>query len=198
MSRTGMSALVACVFSVGVSALWGVANDKASPEGKDLNAYSFKMKSLSGEEVDLGKYAGKVVLAVNVASKCGYTPQYAGLQELYEKYKDQGLVVIGIPCNQFGKQEPGSSNEIAEFCKSKYDVTFDMFEKVDVNGEEACDLYKYLTAQEAKPAGTGNVRWNFEKFLIGKDGQVVARYRSGTAPDDDELVSLIEKQLAAK
>ena len=185
----GLVALIVAGNGVGAR---GNENDK----GAAVNAHSFKMKSLAGDEIDLKKYAGKVVLAVNVASRCGYTPQYAGLQALHEKYQDKGLAVLGFPCNQFGSQEPGSSKDIAKFCESKYNVTFDMFDKVDVNESGACDLYQFLTTQEAKPVGAGPVRWNFEKFLVGKDGQVVARFRSGTAPDDAELIALIEKQLA--
>lgn len=165
-------------------------------EKSGVNAHSFKMRSLSGKETDLGQYQGKLVLAVNVASQCGYTPQYAGLQALHEKYRDRGLVVAGFPCNQFGKQEPGTSKEIAAFCESRYHVTFDMFEKVEVNGEGACELYQFLTAQEASPAGKGKVKWNFEKFLIGQDGQVVARFGSSTNPDDESLIQEIEKRLS--
>lgn len=167
-------------------------------EDEKMNAHSFKMNSLDGKEVDLDKYKGKVMLAVNVASRCGYTPQYKGLQQLHEKFKDKGLAVVGFPCNQFGKQEPGSAEQIADFCSTEYGVSFDMFEKVDVNGDDACELYQYLTSQDAEPKGKGNVKWNFEKFLIGKDGKVVARFPSSTKPDDKELVELIEKHLAAK
>lgn len=183
-------------------AIWGSSVVANEPEkaGKDeeVTAHSFKMKSLEGKEVDLSKYKGKVVLAVNVASRCGYTPQYEGLQALHEKMGEKGLAVVGFPCNQFGTQEPGTSKQIAEFCSTEFGVTFDMFEKVEVNGDDACGLYKFLTEQESKPKGKGKVRWNFEKFLIGKDGQVVARFGSGTGPDDKELISAIEKALAEK
>ena len=169
-----------------------VAADKDKKEAK-MTAYSFKMNSLEGKEVDLSKFKGKVMLAVNVASRCGYTPQYAGLQELHKKYKEKGLIVAGFPCNQFGGQEPGTSKDISSFCEKNYGVEFTMFEK-----DDACDLYKYLTDQEAKPKGKGPVRWNFEKFLVGKDGKVIARFGSGTSPDDKELVALIEKALGDK
>ena len=159
------------------------------------NALSFKATSIEGKPVELSKYQGKVVVIVNVASKCGLTPQYDGLQALYEKYKDKGLVVLGFPCNQFGGQEPGTATEIKEFCSSKYKVTFDMFDKVDVNGEGASDLYKYLTAQETKPAEKGKITWNFEKFLIGKKGEVVGRFSPRTAPDDKAFLAAIEKAL---
>lgn len=167
-------------------------------KAEKVNAYAFKMRSLGGKEVDLKKYEGKIVLAVNVASQCGFTSQYKQLQELHEKFGKKGLCVLGFPCNQFGTQEPGTSKQIAQFCSTEYGVTFDMFEKVDVNDKDACELYQYLTSQETKPKGKGKVRWNFEKFLIGKDGKVVARFGSSTSPDSKDLVKLIEEQLASK
>ncbi len=161
---------------------------------------SFKMKSLDGDPIELSKYEGKVVVFVNVASKCGYTPQYTGLQKLFEEYSDKGLVVVGVPCNQFGGQEAGSNKEIREFCSSKYKVTFDMLDKVNVNdnstaNESACDLYKYLTQQDVKPAGKGPIKWNFEKYVVDRKGNVVAHFTSKTAPDSAELKSVIEKAL---
>jgi len=157
----------------------------------------FKMKSLDGKEVDLNKYRGSVVLMVNVASECGLTPQYEQLQTLHEKYGSQGLRVIGFPCNQFGKQEPGSSEEIRTFCTSNYGVTFDLFEKVDVNGPDACPLYKLLTGLDAKPKGAGDVSWNFEKFLIDRGGKVVRRFEPQTKPDDPLVIGVIEGELKA-
>jgi glutathione peroxidase len=156
------------------------------------------MKSLGGKEVDLSKYQGKVVLMVNVASKCGATPQYTPLQELHEKYKDQGLVVLGFPCNQFGAQEPGTATEIEEFCTENYGVTFDMFEKIDVNGEKAAPLYKYLTSKETNPDSPGKINWNFEKFLISRDGKIVNRFKTPISPDDPEVVKAIEAEIAKK
>lgn len=161
-------------------------------------ALAFKMDSLAGKPVELKQYAGKVVLVVNVASECGLTPQYTELQAIYNKYKDKGLVVLGFPCNQFGGQEPGTNKEISEYCTKNYGVTFDMFSKVDVNGDKACDLYKYLTSQETKPKGAGKVSWNFEKFLIGRDGKVLARFDPRTKPDAAEVIEAIDKALAAK
>jgi glutathione peroxidase len=157
---------------------------------------AFQMKDLEGKPVDLVKYKGKVVLFVNVASKCGYTKQYEGLQKLFEKFESKGLVVVGVPCNQFGGQEAGSSKEIREFCTSKYQVTFDMLEKVDVNGDKACDLYKYLTSQQTAPLPAGKVKWNFEKFVVDRDGKVVGRFSSAVTPENNDLVALIEKALA--
>ena len=170
----------------------------AEPSSTDHEcSLSFQAKTIDGENVDLHDYEGKVVLIVNVASQCGLTRQYAGLQSLYEKYQDQGLVILGFPCNEFGGQEPGTEAEIKQFCSTKYDVTFPMMSKVNVN-QDACDLYQHLTSQEAKPAGSGPISWNFEKFLIGRDGQLVHRFSPRTAPSDEELVSAIEAQLAAK
>jgi glutathione peroxidase len=154
-----------------------------------------KMKTLSGKEVDLNDYKGKVVMVVNVASKCGLTPQYKELEALNEKYGKEGLAVVGVPCNQFGGQEPGTAAEISEFCTTKYGVKFDMLEKVEVNGDGACALYKELTALDAKPVGSGKISWNFEKFLIGKDGKVVARFSPRTKPDAEEVVKTIEAEL---
>lgn len=159
---------------------------------------SFTMKSLSGQPVDLSKYAGKVVLIVNVASRCGYTPQYEGLQKLHEDMSGDGLVILGFPCNQFGKQEPGTETEIADFCKKNYGVTFDMFSKIDVNGDDAADLYKYLTSKDSDPEFAGPIKWNFEKFLIGRDGKIIARYPSKVKPESDELRDAVKKALAAK
>ena len=168
-------------------------------EEQPASALKFKMKAIDGKEVDLAKkYDGKVVLLVNVASKCGLTPQYEELEALHEKYASKGLAVVGVPCNQFGKQEPGTNEEIVEFCKSTYNVKFDLLSKVDVNGEEACPLYKHLTSAPTKPTGPGKISWNFEKFVIGKDGQVVARFAPSTAPDAPEVIKAIEEALAKK
>jgi glutathione peroxidase len=170
-----------------------MADEKKTEVPKSL---SFKMNTLEGESVDLGKYAGKVVVFVNVASKCGYTKQYAGLETLYKTHKDKGLVIVGVPCNQFGAQEAGTNKEIRTFCTSNYDVTFDMLGKVDVKSGSACDLYKYLTAQETSPLGKGDVKWNFEKFVLDRKGNIVGRFGSSVAPESKEFVSLIESALA--
>jgi len=182
---------VACLAAVADEAKPQIKNEMPSP-------LSYTMKSLDGQDVDLSKYKGKVVLIVNVASECGLTGQYKPLQRLHEKYKDEGFVVLGFPCNQFGSQEPGSAEEIKTFCTKNYGVTFDMFAKVDVNGDNAAPLYKTLTATSTKPAGPGKISWNFEKFLIGRDGQVVARFSPRTEPSDDQVVSAIEAELAKK
>jgi glutathione peroxidase len=167
------------------------ADDKQEG-GKVPEVLSFQMKSLDGSDANLARYKGKVVLFVNVASKCGYTPQYEGLQALYERYAKDGLVVIGVPANDFGQQEPGSDEVIAEFCKSKYGVTFPMLSKVSVKGPQITPLYQYLTSH-AQPAG--DVKWNFEKFLIGRDGQILGRYPSKVKPEDPKLTEAIEAAL---
>ncbi len=186
------------IMSVGMCLIVGSALLAKEGTSESKQVLNYKMKSLAGKDVDLKQYAGKVVLIVNVASRCGLTPQYEGLQGLYDKYKDKGLVILGFPCNQFGKQEPGSADEIAKFCKDNYAVTFDMFDKVDVNGEGACDLYKQLTALDVPPKGTGKISWNFEKFLVGRNGQVAGRFEPRTNPTSSALTEAIEKELAAK
>jgi len=165
--------------------------DKAVPP-----VLSFTMKSLDGQDVDLSRYQGKVVLIVNTASKCGYTPQYKDLEALHEKYKDKGLAILGFPANDFGHQEPGTDKQIAEFCHDNYGVTFDMFSKVVVKGPEKAPLYKYLTDAATDPKFPGEIKWNFEKFLIGKDGTIVARYLSKVKPMSDEVTKSVEAELA--
>ncbi|MBL8809131.1 MAG: glutathione peroxidase [Planctomycetaceae bacterium] len=156
------------------------------------SVHEFKMKSIDGKEVELSEYKGKVLLIVNVASQCGLTPQYEQLQALHEKYKDQGVVVIGVPCNQFGAQEPGTEAEIKQFCDSKYKVTFPMMSKVDVNGAKEDPLYKYLKSNSDKK---DPISWNFEKFVVGKDGKVAARFAPRTKPDADEVITAIDSAL---
>jgi glutathione peroxidase len=158
----------------------------------------FTMKSLAGQDVNLSQYQGKVILMVNTASKCGNTPQYAPLEALHEKYASQGLAVLGFPSNDFGKQEPGTDHDISVFCTKNYAVTFDMFSKVDVNGDTACDLYKFLTGSDTDPKFPGKITWNFEKFLIGRDGTIIARFAPKTKPDSPEVISAIEAELAKK
>jgi glutathione peroxidase len=158
----------------------------------------FTMKSLDGKDVNLGQYQGKVILMVNTASKCGNTPQYAPLEALYKKYADQGFVILGFPSNDFGRQEPGTDVEISAFCTKNYGVTFDMFSKVDVKGDNMCDLYKYLTSEDTDKPFAGEITWNFEKFLIGRDGNIVARFKPKTKPDTQEVIKAIETELAKK
>jgi glutathione peroxidase len=174
------------------------ASDEATEKTtkKTPKALNFTMKSIDGKDVDLGKYQGKVVMIVNVASKCGLTPQYEQLQALHEKYAKEGLAILGFPCNQFRSQEPGTAEEIKEFCRVKYGVSFDMFAKIEVNGDGACNLYKYLTALETKPVGAGKISWNFEKFILNRKGEVIARFAPRTKPDDPSLIKIIEQELA--
>lgn len=185
-----MKSTLLTMAALGVATLMFSANANAAGQ-----ALAFKVKTIDGKEADLSQYQGKVVLIVNTASYCGLTPQYKGLQALYDKHKDDGLVILGFPANEFGKQEPGTDDDIKKFCSSKYNVTFPMFSKVVVKGEDKCDLYKYLTAQDAQPKGPGEVSWNFEKFLIDKTGNVVARFEPRTKPDDPKLIAAIDKEL---
>ena len=161
-------------------------------------ALNFTMNSLDGKPVDLAKYQGNVVLMVNVASQCGYTPQYEGLQELHKRYASRGLRLLGFPSNDFGQQEPGTNSEIADFCKKNYGVEFDMFSKISVVGKSKAPLYRYLTSAQTNPKFAGEIEWNFEKFLIGRNGQVIARFKSPVEPLSKEMTSAIEAALAAK
>jgi len=159
------------------------------------NFHDFEVKTIDGQERALSDYKGKVCLVVNVASKCGLTPQYDGLQRLHERFSAQGLEVLGMPCNQFAGQEPGSEAEIQEFCTTNYGVGFPLFAKLEVNGEGRDPLYAWLTEQNTQPDGAGDIKWNFAKFLIGKDGEVVARFEPTTEPEAADLVAAIEKAL---
>ena len=156
-------------------------------------AFDFKAKTLAGKEQSLAGYKGKALLIVNTASECGYTPQYAGLQEVYDKYKDRGLVVLGFPCNQFGGQEPGTAVEIGAFCQKNYGVEFPMFEKVDVNGDDAHPLFKWLAAEAPGLLGSKAIKWNFTKFLVDREGKAIERFGSQTKPL--EIGPAIEKVL---
>ncbi len=159
------------------------------------NLYNFKVSSIDNQPVTLSAYQGKVLLMVNVASQCGYTPQYAGLEALYEKYKDKGLVVMGFPANNFGAQEPGTNEEIKTFCSRKYSVKFPMFSKISVKGGDEAPLYQYLTTT-ANPSTAGEIKWNFTKFLVDKQGNVIARFEPNVTPDSPEVTTAIEKALA--
>ncbi len=154
--------------------------------------YDFTFESIDGKSASIEDYKGEVILIVNVASKCGYTGQYAGLQKLHEKYSDQGLRIVGFPCNDFGGQEPGTEAEIKAFCKARYDVAFPMTSKIEVKGEDAHPLYRWLTGEETNPRFFGQVKWNFEKFLIGRDGQVVNRFRTRVNPTSESITGAIE------
>jgi glutathione peroxidase len=157
--------------------------------------YDFTIKSIDGQPVSLGSYSGKVVLLVNVASKCGFTPQYAGLEAVYEKYKDRGLVIVGIPANNFMQQEPGTNEEIKKFCSNKYNVTFPMMSKVSVLGDDKAPLYTFLTGKDTDPKFAGDIQWNFTKFLFDRSGKPVARFEPATTPDSPEVTAAIEAAL---
>lgn len=157
--------------------------------------HDFTMKTIDGDEVSLRSYEGKAVLLVNVASRCGLTPQYEGLEKLYETYAERGFAVLGFPCNQFGAQEPGTEADIKSFCTSNYGVRFPMFAKIDVNGAGAHDLYQWLTSESTAPDGPGPIKWNFAKFLVGKDGRVLARFAPTVDPGAAELTTALERAL---
>jgi glutathione peroxidase len=158
--------------------------------------YDIKLNDIDGKPTTLAAYKGKTVLIVNVASKCGYTKQYAGLEATYQKYKAQGFAVLGFPCNQFGGQEPGANEEIKQFCSSKYNVTFPLFDKIEVNGTNRHPLYVALAGKDSP--FPGDIKWNFNKFLIGKDGTIIKRFESKVTPDSEELTKAVEVALAAK
>lgn len=163
----------------------------------DGGAWDFTVKTIDGKDTKLADYKGKVVMLVNVASKCGLTPQYQALESTYEKYKDQGFVVLGFPANNFNGQEPGTNEEIKQFCASKYNVTFPMMSKVSVKGDDKHPLYKFLTEGKAGEEFAGDIEWNFAKFLVDRNGNVMARFGSKTAPDAPQVAAAIEKALAA-
>jgi glutathione peroxidase len=158
------------------------------------NIYDFNLPLLNGKDAPLANYKGKVVLVVNVASRCGFTPQYSALESIYEKYKDQGFVIIGFPANNFAGQEPGANDEIAKFCSGKYNVQFPVYGKISVKGDDQAPLYTYLT-KEANPALAGDIKWNFTKFLVDRNGNVVQRFEPATTPDSPQVIAAIEAQL---
>jgi glutathione peroxidase len=159
------------------------------------NIYDFTMKSIDGAPVSMGNYRGKVVLVVNVASKCGFTPQYAALESLYEKYKNKGLVIVGVPANNFMQQEPGTDAEIKTFCTNKYNVSFPMMSKVSVLGDDKAPLYVFLTDQKSDPKFGGDIKWNFTKFLFARNGDALARFEPNVKPDSPEVIAAIEGAL---
>jgi len=186
--------LTALAFAVGTGTLTMKPTPSEPPPANSL--YDFKMKNIDGKDIDLSKYKGKVVLVVNVASKCGYTPQYKGLEAIYEKYKKQGFVILGFPANQFGSQEPGTDSEIKQFCTATYDVKFPMFSKIVVKGDGIHPLYQWLIASSDRP--NDDIEWNFTKFLVGRDGKVIKRFMSKNTPESPEVTQAIEGALATK
>jgi glutathione peroxidase len=173
-----------------LSALLGI-----SVMAAQKTVFDFTLNSIDGQPAPLSNFKGKVVMLVNVASRCGYTPQYAGLESLYEKYKDRGFVIVGIPANNFGGQEPGTNQEIKTFCTSKYKVTFPMMAKVSVKGSDITPLYQFLTDKTVHPETGGEIGWNFTKFLVGPDGEVIARFDSKVEPESPEVTAAVEKAL---
>ena len=162
---------------------------------KTMSVLDFKVKDIDGKDVDLSKYKGDVLLIVNTASRCGYTPQYKGLEATYEKYKAKGFTVLAFPANEFGAQEPGTDADIKTFCTSKYNVTFPIFSKIKVKGDETHPLYKYLTSKETDPKFAGDIPWNFSKFLVNRKGEVIARFEPGDKPEGEKLTAAVEKAL---
>ena len=184
-----------CVFSLFTALTLAISPIFAEKGATVTTPLNYKTKTLDGKEVDLTGYKGKVVLVVNVASACGYTSQYKGMQEIYEKFNKDGFVVLGVPSNEFGGQEPGTNDEIAKFCKTNYGVTFPVLEKQMVKGANASPLYKHLTSKETNPKSSGDVKWNFTKFLLGKNGEILGRFESGVDLDDASLVGAVETAL---
>jgi glutathione peroxidase len=189
-NKTTMRAIILAAFFVLVMA-------SGQLHGGEESVYDFTMKDIDGKDVSLGKYRGKVMLIVNVASKCGNTPQYEGLQKLYDTYKDRGLAILGFPANNFGGQEPGTDPDIKQFCTLTYGVTFDMFSKISVKGKDQAPLYQFLTSSKANPQFAGSVGWNFQKYLIDRSGRIVGRFAPGTDPLSEEITSAVEAALQA-
>jgi glutathione peroxidase len=165
------------------------------PSGNANSIYGFSLRDINGKDVSLGSYQGKVLLLVNVASRCGLTPQYEALQKVYTKYQEKGFVILGFPANNFGSQEPGTNEEIKTFCSTKYNVSFPLFSKISVKGDDIHPLYKFLTDKETDPEFAGDIKWNFNKFLVGKDGRIIARFEPQVKPDSDVVTQAIEKAL---
>jgi glutathione peroxidase len=172
------------------------ASSSTAPATKSI--YEFTMKNIDGKDVSLGNYKGKVILLVNVASECGNTPQYKDLEALYVKYKERGLVILGFPANNFGEQEPGTDAEIKKFCTSTYNVTFPMFSKISVKGDDQHPLYRFVTSKETDPEFAGEVKWNFQKYLISREGKILAKFAPRLNPASDEVTAAIEKALGSK
>lgn len=193
-----MNCLMPLVITLSLVAWPGFSEDIVAPSKKVSPALDFKVRNIKGEEVFLGDYQGSVLLIVNTASKCGLTPQYEELEALYKKYKDQGFKILAFPANNFLGQEPGTNEEIQTFCKLRYDVSFDLFAKVSVKGEDQCELYKFLTDEDRNPGFGGEISWNFQKFLIDRQGKVAARFDPKVTPMDQRVTSAIEKAINEK
>ena len=185
------------IFLITISVNLLQSHDKQ--KGVTMNSiYDFTMKDIDGNDVKLEQFKGKAILIVNVASKCGFTSQYEGLQKIYSQYKDQDFVILGFPANNFMRQEPGTNEEIKQFCSLNYNVTFPMFSKISVKGKDIDPLYKFLTEKETNPEFFGDISWNFNKFLVDQEGKIVARFGSRVKPESEEMIQAIEKILASK
>ena len=196
--NTLLSTLAVCVLAA--SCMVNARADETSGDKKaePKSPLDFKVKDIDGKEVNLAKYRGKVVMIVNVASKCGLTPQYDQLADLDKKYRAKGLAILGFPANNFNGQEPGTNEEIKTFCRLKYDAEFDMFSKISVAGEDQAPLYKWLTSEETNKAFAGDIEWNFAKFLVNREGKVIARFHPKVKPDAPEVIEAIEKALSER
>lgn len=191
--------ILAAVAVAGAAYRYGfIFNPTPTAAPAERSVYDFSMKNIDGQDIKLDAYKGKVVMIVNVASKCGYTPQYEGLEAIYKKYKDQGFEILGFPANNFMGQEPGTEKEIKEFCSTKYGVTFPMFAKISVTGADQHPLYTFLTSKQSNPEFGGDISWNFNKFLLDRNGKVVARFGSKDKPEDAAVIGAVEKYLYAK
>jgi len=196
-----LSILAVALFIGGLITVYGfnfVSDSIPNEVPKAKSVLDFTMKDIDGKDIKLKKYKGDVLLIVNTASKCGYTPQYEGLQAIYDEYKLQGFSVLGFPANNFGGQEPGKESEIKEFCETKYKVKFPMFAKISVKGEDQDALYEFLTAKETNPKFAGDISWNFNKFLVNRKGEIVARFSSKDTPESEAVKQAIEKELKSK
>ena len=188
--------ILPCLMSLAATLLalapWAMVSAQADPK-KPSSVLDFNMKDIEGKEIPLSRFQGKVLLVVNTASQCGLTPQYKGLQEVYQKYKDQGFEVLAFPANEFGKQEPGTDNQIKEFCATNYKVSFPLFSKIVVKGKGIHPLYAFLTSESTDPKFAGPIGWNFAKFLVNRKGEVIARFEPSVRPESPEVTSAIEK-----
>jgi glutathione peroxidase len=193
--------ILPCLMSLAATLLalspWAMVSAKADPK-KPSSVLDFNMKDIEGKDISLSRFQGKVLLIVNTASQCGLTPQYKGLQEVYQKYKEQGFEVLAFPANEFGKQEPGTDNQIKEFCATNYKVSFPLFSKIVVKGKGIHPLYAFLTSESTDPKFAGPIGWNFAKFLVNRKGEVIARFEPSVRPESPEVTSAIEKALVEK
>ena len=190
---TSFAALTA-VLTLASAAIVSAKDDPKKP----ASVLDFHVKDIDGKDVDLAKYQGKALLIVNTASQCGYTPQYKDLEALYEKYKDQGFEVLAFPANEFGSQEPGDNAQIKEFCSTKYKVSFPLFSKIVVDGQDIHPLYQFLTSDSTNPKFAGKIGWNFTKFLVNRKGEIIERFQPGDSPSSEKVTGAVEKALAAK